>query len=593
MKANKKIILAVGSVMTAASLVGSIAGSVAWYQYSTRATMSYTGTSVHNSENIQISLDKTNWKGDLSISDINTYLTTTLGRDGTGLRPVTTSEQAKDEKLNTLYKNPIYQYNEINQWGKASVDKDYITIPLYFRVLDVNGASSSRFIAKDIYLSDVTMVEKVTSGKKDISNALRVQIHTDTQNRLISKQGNSVETHGKLDLNGDGLNDKSVGYEWETTHELDYGMTPTNGSVADNAHLPATPHDGDVYYVEDAGVYKKYNETNTSWEEYSPVAESYSNTDAEAISDDSDPLNITGAPRLGTTDNAVNALADLPVINEVRKNNGDNKNYKFNGTAWVETSDATTKGAVSSLAELITPAVNDVFYANDTANQYKWTGTAWVVNADEQVAALPDDLASIGDSYHNTDSDLDVIWDGSAWVEGGDGALGDKTTAELADLVVALDHSYELTTDHKIYLWSGDGNNFNLKELLFRVDVTIYLEGWHPFATKGDVASKTALEANYLATNDSYHVTDLDKNYTFDGTKWVLGGDGAKGNVATFKDLRMPTDTFHALDDDKIYIYDGSAWVENSGSAIWDDSMYVGAQFNIGLRFTSEAHTDH
>ena len=71
MKANKKIILAVGSVMTAASLVGSIAGSVAWYQYSTRATMSYTGTSVHNSENIQISLDKTNWKGDLSISDIN------------------------------------------------------------------------------------------------------------------------------------------------------------------------------------------------------------------------------------------------------------------------------------------------------------------------------------------------------------------------------------------------------------------------------------------------------------------------------------------------------------------------------------------
>ena len=52
----KKMIPVGISLLTFATFVGSISGSLAWWAYSTRAAVSYQGTSVSTSEQLQIGL---------------------------------------------------------------------------------------------------------------------------------------------------------------------------------------------------------------------------------------------------------------------------------------------------------------------------------------------------------------------------------------------------------------------------------------------------------------------------------------------------------------------------------------------------------
>ena len=58
MKTNskKKIVVSALAIAMGAALVGSISGSVAWYQYSTRTTASMTATSAGTSRDLQIKL---------------------------------------------------------------------------------------------------------------------------------------------------------------------------------------------------------------------------------------------------------------------------------------------------------------------------------------------------------------------------------------------------------------------------------------------------------------------------------------------------------------------------------------------------------
>ena len=58
MKKSKpaKLLLGVLGLATFASLVGTVSGTLAWYAYSTRATVSYSGTSVNNTVQLQIGI---------------------------------------------------------------------------------------------------------------------------------------------------------------------------------------------------------------------------------------------------------------------------------------------------------------------------------------------------------------------------------------------------------------------------------------------------------------------------------------------------------------------------------------------------------
>ena len=53
---SSKLLFSFLGIATFASLVGTVSGSLAWYAYSTRATLSYSGTSVSNTVQLQIGI---------------------------------------------------------------------------------------------------------------------------------------------------------------------------------------------------------------------------------------------------------------------------------------------------------------------------------------------------------------------------------------------------------------------------------------------------------------------------------------------------------------------------------------------------------
>ena len=74
MKKSKptKLLLGFLGIATFASLVGTVSGTLAWYAYSTRATLSYSGTSVNNTVQLQIGIASP--KEVLSVSQITQIL---------------------------------------------------------------------------------------------------------------------------------------------------------------------------------------------------------------------------------------------------------------------------------------------------------------------------------------------------------------------------------------------------------------------------------------------------------------------------------------------------------------------------------------
>ena len=180
-KLIQKISISALTICTVAAVAGAITGTVAWFQYSTRAQAAFTGTTVHCSENLRISLDGNNWSTELSSSDTQQYLLA-RGREDTALKPVTTGEHKKDEKIKGFKRNPIYQFKEMNNWIAAD-ESDYVTFPLRLKVVDVNGKAGEYLLEKKIYLSDLTIVTSSNNPaiKYDITDALRVHyVKSDT-----------------------------------------------------------------------------------------------------------------------------------------------------------------------------------------------------------------------------------------------------------------------------------------------------------------------------------------------------------------------------------------------------------------------------
>lgn len=220
MKINKKNIIIPALMLTAGvSLVGSISGTLAWYQYSTRTQAAYIGTSVKATENLQIKVNSGAWKEELTSTDVSGALAENVG---TELAPITTGALAKDADFpTTLYSNPVYQYTAYTQWAAATT-KNYVEFSLFFRVLDIDGQTTASYLDKNLYLTDLT-INDVTTGV-DLSDAIRVHMSTSTTKALFAKTAESTDVNGKLDLNNDGEYDKKAHYEWEEAGEdLVYG----------------------------------------------------------------------------------------------------------------------------------------------------------------------------------------------------------------------------------------------------------------------------------------------------------------------------------------------------------------------------------
>ena len=222
------------------AFIGSIGGTIAWYQYSTLATAAVSGSSAKCTENLQVAVgtgEGLTFKSSLTTNDISDYLKNTRAdadkKTVTVLKPVTAGNQEKDATLNALKSNPVYQHGPYADWEDA-VNTDYVTFPLTFRVLDIDGNSGDTLLNRDskLGLSDITIEGKDVDGnnaegKTDISSAIRVHFSSkdgdDDVNRLVSKDGGETVTHGPLDLNGDRAADTTAKYEWDQGTAIDYG----------------------------------------------------------------------------------------------------------------------------------------------------------------------------------------------------------------------------------------------------------------------------------------------------------------------------------------------------------------------------------
>ena len=220
------------------AFIGSIGGTIAWYQYSTLATAAVSGSSAKCTENLQVAVgtgEGLTFKSSLTTKDISNYLQNTRAdadkKTVTVLKPVTAGNQEKDATLNGLKSNPVYQHGPYADWEDA-VNTDYVTFPLTFRVLDIDGKSGNTLLDRDskLGLSDITIEGKDVDGnnaegKTDISSAIRVHFSskdgTADVNRLVSKDGGETVTHGPLDLNGDRKDDTRAKYEWDKGTAID------------------------------------------------------------------------------------------------------------------------------------------------------------------------------------------------------------------------------------------------------------------------------------------------------------------------------------------------------------------------------------
>lgn len=254
------------------AFIGSIGGTIAWYQYSTLATAAVNGSSAKCTENLQVAVgtgEGLTFKSSLTTNDISNYLKTTRAEADketvTVLKPVTAGNQERNATLNALKSNPVYQHGPYADWEDA-VNTDYVTFPLTFRVLDIDGNSSNTLLNRDskLGLSDITIEGKDFSGneaagKTDISSAIRVHFSskngTADVNRLVSKDGGETVTHGPLDLNGDGADDTMAKYEWDNNSTaIDYGSAGSKETSYSASDMSTKKDTDGINYTNYIGV---------------------------------------------------------------------------------------------------------------------------------------------------------------------------------------------------------------------------------------------------------------------------------------------------------------------------------------------------
>lgn len=254
----KKLIPVGISLLTFAAFVGSISGSLAWWAYSTRAAVSYQGTSVSTSEQLQIGLklDKESFDdtkvaalvalgaeedtaletsshryvfakagGGLGAEVVKEYLTQEGKYAVTDLAPVTTRIYPDNNALTghprdcRLYEN-IMAGNVIND-AEAETSK-YIYLPFVFRVMKLNAVSSEDKYAggRNIYLSKLLAEASASSPGSQVQKAIRAHFNNGTAaDQFILSANTDLTVDGQttvagcLDLNNDGYYDSDSGTE--------------------------------------------------------------------------------------------------------------------------------------------------------------------------------------------------------------------------------------------------------------------------------------------------------------------------------------------------------------------------------------------
>ena len=225
MKTNnkKKIIVSTLAVAMGAALVGSISGSVAWYQYSTRTFASMVGTSAGTTRNLQISKTGT--------SGWTQYIDDISGN----LKPV--SALVSSNEVSAFKAHPVYQYANLPDADGT----EYLQFDLYFQCLDqTTDNTTAHSVAKEVYLTSLSITPK--TGDNDITPAVRMAIKGTSNKFIVATSEGTTATKGNLDLNSNTKDDTDAfGGEDLTGNKIEY----TTGANSYDAVAPSSVVAGD------------------------------------------------------------------------------------------------------------------------------------------------------------------------------------------------------------------------------------------------------------------------------------------------------------------------------------------------------------
>ena len=260
---HAKFIFCFLGLATFASLVGTVSGTLAWYAYSARASLSYSGTSVSSALQLQIGLvsdhqiphdpdptvDQDFWSVmtveeeidgkyyyfaptgvGLNNKVIEHYLSFN-GYATTSLFPVTSGYYNPDDtsRVFDLYNAPTASYYKQD----VKTDKtNFLYLKFAFRVYETHlGISNKRLANEKIWLTDVTSNHS-TREDGDIYKAMRVFVDRDSsigQDFIVNPNAEaSGETvvGGLLDLSHDGY------FDYDNEEEVVYGEYNSIGGLS-------------------------------------------------------------------------------------------------------------------------------------------------------------------------------------------------------------------------------------------------------------------------------------------------------------------------------------------------------------------------
>ena len=220
MKKPSKIILSSLIALVGFSVATSVTSTIAWFQYATRATVAYTGTSAHCSKLLNIAInndsvidkDNLNWGTNIRSADL----------PSAKFAPITTGEMDKDSPLPTqtvgtetkarFYASPDYRQGPYQDWLIAG-DDNYLQFEVLIRLADVDqnyGTPNQKYLANDVYLTNLT-IQSASVGN-DLDKSVRVHFASTYYDSgveqhkyfLFASEATETAVGGLLDVNDDG-----------------------------------------------------------------------------------------------------------------------------------------------------------------------------------------------------------------------------------------------------------------------------------------------------------------------------------------------------------------------------------------------------
>jgi hypothetical protein len=226
MKNNKKLSLRLGLLagLVSIGMLGTTAGSLAWYAYSRTASASFVGTTVASSSLLNVGLVDND--GIFTNADLTTYnleRTTAVDNEGTPeevtnsivwaksrsgfsllairhyldntdyatdfLKPVTTGSRTYNSADPfTLYRAPEYS---ITSFDEVAQKDNYVVLPFAFRVYNMDELAAN----KTIWLT-----ESVVSAEENSESTIRVYV--DGENKFLMQPSDAANHIGETKVGG-------------------------------------------------------------------------------------------------------------------------------------------------------------------------------------------------------------------------------------------------------------------------------------------------------------------------------------------------------------------------------------------------------